>query len=94
MAAVRAELRRRDGVTEEVSVAVGNNLSSVIGGIHELSASVSRLLTGLVEQDKGRGDDAQGEPADTEEEDSDGDDGEPETPPNAELQPPSKRSRT
>ena len=61
MAAVRAELRRRDGGTEAVSVAVGDNLSSLIGGIHELNASVSRLLSGLVEQERGGGHGATGE---------------------------------
>lgn len=59
-AALRAELTFRDGVKERMSVNVQNNLKSLIDGVRELSADTSRLLSELVEQEKSRGDSAQG----------------------------------
>lgn len=58
--AVFAELKFRDGLREKVSVNVENNLSSLIGGIHELNTNVSRLLSELVEREKARGACAEG----------------------------------
>ncbi|XP_044024597.1 uncharacterized protein si:dkeyp-55f12.3 [Siniperca chuatsi] len=89
--AVLAELKFRDGQREKISVKVENNLNSLIGGIHELNANVSRLLSELVEREKTRGDCAEGE---EEDDDSDEEDEEPEDPQNSELQPPAKRSKT
>lgn len=59
--AVIAELRFRDGQREKISVKVENNLTSLIKGVHELNANVSRLLSELVEREKTRGDSAEGE---------------------------------
>jgi len=55
--AVVAELRFRDGLREKISVKVDNNLSSLISGVQELNANVSRLLSELVEREHtcGRG---------------------------------------
>lgn len=58
--AVSAELKLRDGLREKISVNVGNNLSSLINGIHELHTNISQLLSELVEREKSRGDGAHG----------------------------------
>ncbi|XP_067429103.1 uncharacterized protein si:dkeyp-55f12.3 [Thunnus thynnus] len=89
-AAVQAELRFRNGLTEKICITVENHLSSLIRGIHELSPNVSRLLSELVEREKTRGACAEGE----EEEDSDEEDEDPEDPQNSELHPPAKRFKT
>lgn len=57
---VSAELKFRDGLREKISVNVGNNLSSMISGIHELHTNISQLLSELVEREKSRGDRAHG----------------------------------
>ncbi|XP_075872612.1 uncharacterized protein LOC142882034 [Nelusetta ayraudi] len=74
-AAVRAELRLRGGSTEQLRVAVDDNLASLGSGLRELRASVSRLLSELVEREKALGACAQA--GEEEEEDSDDADGEP-----------------
>uniref|UniRef100_A0A3Q0T2Q4 Uncharacterized protein n=1 Tax=Amphilophus citrinellus TaxID=61819 RepID=A0A3Q0T2Q4_AMPCI len=84
MAALRAELRLRDGQRQTVSVQVETHLSSLIRGISELNVNVSELLSELVEQEKTRED---------KENDSEEDE-DPEEEPNCEVQPPTKRSRT
>ncbi|KAM4522557.1 uncharacterized protein PAE49_002215 [Odontesthes bonariensis] len=85
-AAVRGELRLRDGQTRNISVPVENNLKSLITGLHELNGNVAQLLNELVEREGARGAGAPG----TEDEDSDEEDGES----NSEVQPPPKRSRS
>lgn len=59
-AALLAELKFRDGVKEQISVNVQNNLRSLITAVKELNTSTSRLLSELVEQEKSQGDFAQG----------------------------------
>lgn len=88
--AVCAELKFRDGLREKVSVQVQNNLSSLIGGVDELNSNISRLLSELVEREKGHRDCAEVE---DKEGDSDEEDEEPEDQ-NSELQPPAKRSKS
>ncbi|TKS65076.1 hypothetical protein D9C73_027627 [Collichthys lucidus] len=92
MAAVRAELKFRDGLRQKVHVRVDNDLSSVIAAVHELHLNVSSILNQLVEREK------TGVCAEEEEEEddegSDEEDTEPEDPPKYESQPPAKRSKT
>lgn len=59
-AALLAELKFRDGVKEQISVNVENNLRSLIAAVQKLNASTSRLLSELVLQEKSQGDFAQG----------------------------------
>ncbi|TWW68432.1 hypothetical protein D4764_19G0002300 [Takifugu flavidus] len=89
-AALLAELTFRDGVKEQISVKVENNLTSLIAAVQELNGVASRLLSELVEREKSRGH-TQGE---EEVEDSDEDDDGPEEPLNAEPHPPAKRTKT
>ncbi|KAG7233590.1 hypothetical protein INR49_006865 [Caranx melampygus] len=86
---VSAELKFRDGQREKICVQVENNLNSLIHGIHDLNANVSRLLSELVEREKSRGSCGEAE----DKGDSDEDD-ETEDPLNPEQQPPAKRSRS
>ncbi|XP_069581197.1 EKC/KEOPS complex subunit GON7 [Brachyistius frenatus] len=92
--AVLAELRFIDGRREEVRVQVENNLSSLIRGVNELNANVSRLLGELVEREKVHGDCSQGEEDEEDSEEEEDDDEEPEDIQNSELQPPAKRSKS
>uniref|UniRef100_A0A3Q1G095 Uncharacterized protein n=1 Tax=Acanthochromis polyacanthus TaxID=80966 RepID=A0A3Q1G095_9TELE len=94
-AQVLARLKYRDGQREEIIVKVDNHLTSLISGINQLNASVSQLLSELVERENTRGDCAQGELVRGEEhkEDSDEED-EPEDSPTSEPQPPTKRTKT
>lgn len=54
-AALLAELKFRDGVKEQISVKVENNLTSLIAAVQELNGVASRLLSELVEREKSRG---------------------------------------
>uniref|UniRef100_A0A3B5K2J1 Uncharacterized protein n=1 Tax=Takifugu rubripes TaxID=31033 RepID=A0A3B5K2J1_TAKRU len=86
-AALLAELKFRDGVKEQISVKVENNLTSLIAAVQELNGVASRLLSELVEREKSRGH-TQGS-CDY----AVNDDG-PEEPLNAEPHPPAKRTKT
>lgn len=89
-AQVLAELKFRNGQREEITVKVDNHLNSLISGIKQLNASVSQLLSELVDRENARRDSTQGE---EHTEDSDEED-EPEDSPISEPQPPTKRTKT
>lgn len=59
-AVLLAELKFRDGVKEQISVTVENNLTSLIAAVQELNGVTSRLLSDLVEREKSRGDFSRG----------------------------------
>lgn len=47
---IRGELKYRDELKKEIIIKTENNLTSMIVGIKQLNADVSRLLTDLVQE--------------------------------------------
>ncbi|TRY57000.1 hypothetical protein DNTS_023917 [Danionella cerebrum] len=69
---LKGELKNRDGHTNKFTVQVDANLKSIVSGIKTLNADISRVLTVLVEQEKGSGRNGKGLDNEVdEEEDSD-----------------------